>query len=53
MIFPYASGRWPKTTSKEEYCHFVGNGILRLVERALPEPLRTPDMSGETILKIQ
>ena len=26
----------------EEYCHFVGNGILRLVERALPEPLRTP-----------
>ena len=22
----------------EEYCHFVGNGILRLVERALPEP---------------
>ena len=27
----------------EEYCHFVGNGILRLVERALPEPLRTPE----------
>ena len=26
----------------EEYCHFVGNGIMRLVERALPEPLRTP-----------
>ncbi len=28
--------------SYEEYCGFVGNGILRLVERALPEPLRTP-----------
>ena len=28
--------------SYEEYCHFVGNGIMRLVERALPEPLRTP-----------
>ncbi|MEG1611254.1 MAG: HAD-IA family hydrolase [Alistipes sp.] len=27
--------------SYEEYCSFVGNGILRLVERALPEPLRT------------
>ena len=27
----------------EEYCHFVGNGILRLVERALPEPMRTPE----------
>lgn len=27
----------------EEYCHFVGNGILRLVERALPEALRTPE----------
>lgn len=27
----------------EEYCHFVGNGILRLVERALPESLRTPE----------
>lgn len=27
----------------EEYCHFVGNGILRLVERALPEELRTPE----------
>ena len=26
-----------------DYCHFVGNGILRLVERALPEELRTPD----------
>lgn len=28
--------------SYEEYCGFVGNGIMRLVERALPEPLRTP-----------
>ncbi|MDE5637045.1 MAG: HAD-IA family hydrolase [Alistipes sp.] len=27
--------------SYEEYCGFVGNGITRLVERALPEPLRT------------
>lgn len=26
----------------DDYCHFVGNGIMRLVERALPEPLRTP-----------
>ena len=29
--------------SYEEYRHFVGNGILRLVERALPEELRTPE----------
>lgn len=29
--------------SYEEYCLFVGNGIMRLVERALPEPLRTPE----------
>lgn len=28
------------THSYEEYCSFVGNGILRLVERALPESLR-------------
>lgn len=27
--------------SYEEYSDFVGNGIMRLVERALPEPLRT------------
>ena len=27
----------------EEYCSFVGNGIMRLVERALPEALRTPE----------
>lgn len=27
--------------SYEEYCGFVGNGVMRLVERALPEPLRT------------
>ncbi len=26
-----------------DYCGFVGNGILRLVERALPEALRTPE----------
>jgi len=29
--------------SYEEYCGFVGSGIMRLVERALPEPLRTPE----------
>ncbi len=28
--------------SCEEYRGFVGSGIMRLVERALPEPLRTP-----------
>ena len=27
----------------EEYRRFVGNGIMRLVERALPEPLRSPE----------
>lgn len=27
----------------DEYCMFVGNGILRLVERALPEELRTTE----------
>ena len=29
--------------SYEEYCHFVGHGVTRLVERALPESLRTTD----------
>ena len=29
--------------SYDDYCGFVGNGIMRLVERALPEPLRTPE----------
>ena len=28
--------------SYEDYCRFVGNGIMRLVERALPEALRPP-----------
>lgn len=28
--------------SHEAYCGFVGNGVMRLVERALPEELRTP-----------
>lgn len=32
-----------------DYCGFVGNGILRLVERALPEALRTP----ETIARVR
>lgn len=27
----------------EEYCSYVGNGIMRLVERALPEELRTAE----------
>lgn len=27
----------------DDYCRFVGNGIMRLVERALPEPLRSPE----------
>ncbi|MBE6182581.1 MAG: HAD family hydrolase [Rikenellaceae bacterium] len=29
--------------SYEEYQTFVGNGVMRLVERALPEPLRSPE----------
>lgn len=29
--------------SYQEYCHFVGNGVTRLVERALPEHLRTKE----------
>lgn len=35
------------THTYEEYCSFVGNGIMRLVERALPEELRTPDYVAE------
>lgn len=31
----------------DDYCHFVGNGITRLVERALPEHLRTPEYIAE------
>lgn len=31
------------THSFEDYCSFVGNGIMRLVERALPAELRTPE----------
>lgn len=31
------------THTFEEYCSFVGNGIMRLVERALPEELRTQE----------
>ena len=33
---------WQERTL-EEMRHFVGNGITRLVERALPEELRTPE----------
>ncbi|MFI3332209.1 MAG: HAD family hydrolase [Rikenellaceae bacterium] len=32
------------THSAEDYNAFVGNGILRLVERAIPEPLRSEEM---------
>lgn len=31
----------------EEYCHFVGNGITRLVERAIPQELRTAEYVAE------
>lgn len=31
------------THSFEDYCSFVGNGIMRLVERALPAELRTTE----------
>ena len=31
------------THTYEQYCSFVGNGILRLAERALPEELRTEE----------
>ena len=31
----------------DAYCTFVGNGIMRLVERALPEPMRTADYVAE------
>ena len=37
------SQRGLKTHSYDEYCSFVGNGITRLVERALPEQLRTAE----------
>lgn len=33
--------------NEEEYRAMVGNGIMRLVERALPEELRTPDYVAE------
>lgn len=35
------------THSDEDYNSFVGNGILRLVERAIPEPLRTEEKIAE------
>ncbi len=35
------------THSDEDYSSFVGNGILRLVERAIPEPLRSPERVAE------
>lgn len=31
----------------DDYCSFVGNGIMRLVERALPEELRTAEYVKE------
>lgn len=33
--------------SYDDYCHFVGNGVTRLVERALPEHLRTAEYIAE------
>ncbi len=30
-----------------DYCSFVGNGIMRLVERAIPEPMRQDDLIEE------
>ena len=33
--------------TREEYCQMVGNGILNLVKRALPEAFRTPDYVEE------
>ncbi|MFI3282315.1 MAG: HAD hydrolase-like protein [Rikenellaceae bacterium] len=35
------------THELDDYRHFVGNGIMRLVERALPEELRTPEFVAE------
>ncbi len=35
------------THTDEDYNSFVGNGILRLVERAIPEPLRTEERIAE------
>ena len=37
-----AAHGWPQYETAQ-YRYFVGNGILRLVERALPEELRTPE----------
>ena len=34
--------------SYDDYCNFVGNGITRLVERALPEELRTEEYIAAT-----
>lgn len=31
------------THKEKEYLHFVGNGIYKLIERALPQPARTPE----------
>lgn len=35
------------THTYQQYCNFVGNGVKRLVERAIPEELRTPDYIEE------
>ncbi len=35
------------THELEDYRHFVGNGIMRLVERVLPEELRTEEFVAE------
>ena len=39
---------WP-TFSVEQYKHFVGNGIPKLVERFSPETARTPDQLAATL----
>lgn len=36
------------THTYEQYCMMVGNGVKRLVERALPEELRTPEFIEQT-----
>ncbi len=35
------------THSAEDYNSFVGNGVLRLIERAIPEPLRTEELIAQ------
>lgn len=41
------SGEGLPTHTYEQYCMMVGNGVKRLVERALPEECRTPEYIEE------